>query len=113
MIDYGCPHCGRKAFESASVIPVLVRWKCKDHGIVDVVPRHSPQGVPAQRTYSCSQCQRTQHVEAPKNARSYCVTCGTQTLVIVAEIGAINVPGPRSRGMNRRPTEAREHARNE
>lgn len=116
MIEYGCPHCGRRAFDAAAVLPVMIEWMCKTHGKVEVVPRHATTTVPAHRTYECSTCHRTQHIERPMNERSYCVTCGTQTLVIVAEVGAIEAPGPRSgrrTGMDRRPVEAHVHARDD
>lgn len=107
MIEYGCPDCGKRAFDAASVLPVRVEWICKTHGKVDVVPRHATVRIPAHRTLECSTCHRVQHVERPKNDKTYCVACGTATLVIVGELGAIEVRGPRRKvGMDRRPVEA-------
>ena len=86
MIDYCCPECGRKLLEAAcSSIPVLVEIKCRAcKAVVAPVPRgRRPQ--PHHRTYRCSSCHREQHVERPVNERSYCVVCGTSTLVIIAE----------------------------
>lgn len=100
MIEYGCPHCGRRAFDAAAVLPVMVEWICKTHGKVEVSPRHVTTTVPAHRTLRCTSCLRTQHVERPVNDRTYCVACGTSTLVIIAEIGAVEVNVPQ------RPVEA-------
>lgn len=84
-VDYRCPKCDRKAWESEGISPVAQHWKCpRCREVVQPVPR---MGLPMQRTYRCSGCQRTQHVERPRNQQTYCIVCGTQTLVIVAEMG--------------------------
>ena len=105
MIDFCCPDCNRKLFEAASAsIPVLISIRCKSCRVpVTPVPRGRRAAErPMHRTYRCTTCRREQHVERPVNERTYCVVCGTTTLIIVAE-----TPAPLS---HQRPTEVPAHA---
>lgn len=83
MIDYRCPSCNWKQFEAESVVPVLIRIKCRTCRRI-VTPVHGKSPV-LHRTYECSSCHRVQYCERPKNQSAHCVVCGTATLTIVAE----------------------------
>lgn len=84
--DLRCPHCHKKAFEAAGPIPVALRWKCTRSGCGFIGNPVPAKPLPLQRTYRCSSCHRTQHLEKPVCDRTHCIVCGTQTLVIVSEI---------------------------
>lgn len=107
MLSYRCPECRRMAFRARGEVPVLVEWKCTRCGeIVEPVPerglsRGSGSGRPWHRTYRCANCKRTQHCENPPSERTYCVACGTPSLVIVDSTGG------EGRGA-KEPREARE-----
>lgn len=84
-MDYRCPRCARKLLQSDAPIPVRVTVKCPR--CVEVVEPVRNQEV-MHRTYRCTECGRTQHVERPDHDRSYCVACGTSTLEPVADRNA-------------------------
>lgn len=84
MIDYRCPDsgCNRKLLEADAPIPVRVTVKCpRCREIVEPVRGDEVW----HRTYQCSECGRTQHVERPDRERAYCVACGKETLKVESE----------------------------
>lgn len=97
MIEYRCPTDGRLLFKAAGPLPVVVEAKCgKCKRLVQPVGR---AGTVMQRTYRCETCHRTQHVERPKNERTYCIVCGTPSLVIIAQLPALEPnSAPRATG---------------
>ena len=99
MLDYKCPGCGKKLLQASAIVPVLLRTHCRRCKAI-VVPEPRSQRQQQQpvlhRTYRCSRCKREQHVERPVNHRPpFCVVCGTQSLVVVAETAAPNTAGRR------------------
>ena len=86
MIEYRCPTDGALFFKAEAPLATTVQVKCgRCRELVQPVAR---EGSVLHRTYECSECGRTQHCEKPKNARSYCIVCGTPSLVITNEVPA-------------------------
>lgn len=94
MIQYGCRDCQKRAFDAAAIIPVRIEWKCGGcRQIVEAEPLHiASRSVPAHRTLRCTGCDRRHFVERPVNNMTYCPVCGTDSVVIEDEIGAVEQP---------------------
>lgn len=86
MLDYRCPTegCRKLLFRANGPLVRRIELPCKGCGQI-VAPERADS--PMHRTYRCTGCGRTQHCERPKHDRTYCIVCGTATLVIVAETG--------------------------
>lgn len=86
MQPYRTPCCGKRVFDG-QLLMGRVEVKCPECG--DVVEPEPESGErPLHRTYRCTNddCGRTLHVERPRDERSFCVVCGTETLAVVDEV---------------------------
>lgn len=83
-IEYRCPVDNKLLFKAAGPIGVAVEITCK--GCRQIVTPVAKAGPVFQRTYRCKKCERVQHVDCPADEQSYCIVCGTKTLVIIDEI---------------------------
>jgi len=99
-VEYRCPTqgCTEKFFEAAP--GVVVKAKCRKCKSL-VIPA-AVQGAVLHRMYQCSGCKRKQTVDLPTNERTFCMVCGTPSLVIIDEVRI---------GIGQRPAEAREAKR--
>ena len=87
MIEYRCPNDRALFFKTEGPVGTVVEVKCGScKQLVQPIP---VSGTVLHRTYECSKCKRRQHCERPKNSRTYCIICGTPSLVIVAEVAAV------------------------
>lgn len=85
--EYRCPRegCSSLLFKADDHVAATVEVKC--HGCGGLVePTHERR--PLIRRYRCTNCQREQTVERPKNEKTHCLVCGTPSLAIVGEAGA-------------------------
>ena len=107
MIEYRCPNDGKLLFEAEGPLATVVKTICR--GCKQKVTPVAKSGSVLHRTYECSKCHRTQHCEKPKNDRTYCIVCGTPTLVIVAEVPARPTPQRPSNDPQMTPTRVQAH----
>lgn len=91
-VEYRTPCCRQLVFKAEGVLAAGVESRCKCGDFVRLVAKAARV---LHRTYRCSDCGRTQHVENPKNDRSHCIVCGTPTLVIVDEVAPMPRPPTR------------------
>ncbi len=86
MIEYRCPNDRSLFFKAEGPVGTVVEVKC---GSCKQLVRPTPvSGRVLHRTYECSECGRRQHCERPINDRTYCIICGTASLVIIDEVPA-------------------------